>query len=96
MSTAVRVKSRALSLDWNHSSHGPRLERVSAEARVRYTAVPTPPLTQGAGGEQPPDHADGPNILYSYSLPTTELHLSPLFAGKCKGEEMGECIENLN
>lgn len=49
LSTAVRVKSRALSLDWNHLSHGPGLELISAEARVRYTAVPTPPLTQGAG-----------------------------------------------
>lgn len=49
LSTAVRVKSRALSLDWNHLSHGPGLELISAEARVRYTAVLTPPLTQGAG-----------------------------------------------
>lgn len=49
LSTAVRVKSRALSLDWNHLSHGPGLQLISAEARVRYTAVPTPPLTQGAG-----------------------------------------------
>lgn len=49
LSTAVRVKSRALSLDWNHLSHGPGLELISAEARVRYTAVTTPPLTQGAG-----------------------------------------------
>lgn len=48
LSTAVRVKSRVLSLDWNHLSHGPGLELISAEARVRYTAVPTPPLTQGA------------------------------------------------
>lgn len=48
LSTAVRVKSRALSLDWNHLSHGPGLELISAEARVRYTAVPTAPLTQGA------------------------------------------------
>lgn len=49
LSTAVRVKSRALSLDWNHLSHGPRMELISAEARMRYIAVPTPPLTQGAG-----------------------------------------------
>lgn len=49
LSTAVRVKSRALSLDWNHLSHGPGLELISAEARVRYTAIPTPPLTRGAG-----------------------------------------------
>lgn len=48
LSTAVRVKSRALSLDWNHLSHGPALELISAEAGVRYTAVPTPPLTWGA------------------------------------------------
>lgn len=49
LSTAVRVKSRALSLDWNHLSHGPGLELILAEARMRYIAVPTPPLTQGAG-----------------------------------------------
>lgn len=48
LSTAVRVKSRALSLDWNHLSHGPALELISAGAMARYTAVPTPPLTRGA------------------------------------------------
>lgn len=48
LSTAVRVKSRALSLDWNHLSHGLRLELISAEAGVRNTVVPAPPLTQGA------------------------------------------------
>lgn len=49
LSTVVRVKSRALSLDWNHLSHGPGLELISAEAMVRYTAIPTPPLTRGTG-----------------------------------------------
>lgn len=49
LSTAVRVKSRALSLDWNHLSHGPGLELISAEAMVRYTVIPTPPLTRGTG-----------------------------------------------
>lgn len=48
LSVAVRVKSRALSLDWNHLSHGPGPELISAEARVRCTPVPTPPLTQRA------------------------------------------------
>lgn len=33
LSTAVRVKSRALSQDWNHLSHGLGLELISAEAR---------------------------------------------------------------
>lgn len=48
LSATVRVKSRALSLDWNHLSHGPGLELISAEAMVRCTPVPTPLLTQGA------------------------------------------------
>lgn len=49
LSTLVRVKSRALSLDWNHLSHGPEPALISAEARVRYTAVPAAPLTRGTG-----------------------------------------------
>lgn len=69
LSTAVRVKSRALSLDWNHLSHGPGLELIPAEAMVRYTGIPTAPLTRGTGG-QPPVYTDGPSILHSHCLPT--------------------------
>lgn len=52
LSAVARVKSRALSLDWYHLSHGPRLELISAEARMRYTAISTPPLTQKAAEYQ--------------------------------------------
>lgn len=89
LSTAVRVKSRALSLDWNHLSHGPRLELISAEARVR---VPTPPLTRRAGESS---HWTMQMVSTYYTATACQqksLSIFP-FACKCIGNEMREQTE---
>lgn len=96
MSTAVRVKSRALSLDWNHLSHGPELRLISAEARVRYTAVPTPPLTQGTAESS---HR-ATQMASTYYTATACQQKSPrlfsFLACKFKRNEMGDWIENMH
>lgn len=96
MSTVVRVKSRALSLDWNHLSHGPGLELISAEARVRYTAVPTPPLTQGAGESSHWTTQMASTLLHSHCLPTKEPLLLSFFACKFRGNGQGDWSQNIN
>lgn len=95
LSTAVRVKSRALSLDWNHLSHGPGLELISAEARVRYTAVPTPPLTWGAAesGHRTTQMA---STYYTATACQQKSSCFSFFACKFPRNAMGDWIENIN
>lgn len=95
LSAAVRVKSRALSLDWNHLSHGPGLELISAEAGVRYTAVPTPPLTRGAGESS---HRTTQMASTYYTATACQQKSPPfsLFSCKFKGNEMGDWTEDIN
>lgn len=95
LSTAVRVKSRALSLDWNHLSHGPRLELISAEARLRYTAVSTAPLTQGAG-QSSHRSTQMATVYYTATIANKRAPPFSLFACKLKGIEMGDWNENIN
>lgn len=96
LSTAVRVKSRALSLDWNHLSHGPGLELISAEARMRYIVVPTPPLTQGAGESSYRTTQMAPTYYIAAACQQKAPLLTPFFACKFKGNKMGDWMENIN
>lgn len=87
LSTVVRVKSRALSLDWNHLSHGPGLELISAEAGVRYTAVPTAPLTPGAGESS---HRTTQMAPSNYIAASCQIKAPPpFFACRFKRNEIG-------
>lgn len=96
LSTAVRVKSRALSLDWNHLSHGPELRLISAEARVRYTAVPTPPLTQGTAESSHRTTQMASTYYTATACQQKSPRLFPFLACKLKRNEMGDWIENIH
>lgn len=94
LSATVRVKSRAPSLDWNHLSHGPLPELISAEARVRCTPVPTPPLTRGAA-----QSSNETTQMASTYYTDTANKGAPLFlfpACKFNGNKIGERIKNPN
>lgn len=86
LSTVVRVKSRALSLDWNHLSHGPRLEPISTEAMARHTVVPKPPLTRHAVESR---HRTTQMASAYYTASACQQKSPSFLACKFKGNRMG-------